>query len=82
MRWPDAARLWGSEVVATALAESEPAPLDPVLSAEIKEKANSGTDVSFAWWALQLSWPKFCSVVRLVSGETLRELLEEHGDDT
>ena len=32
---------------------------------------------AFRAWALTQPWPRFCAIVRIVSGEALREELEE-----
>lgn len=75
-RWA-AVKLWGDEVVALALEEPEP---DPV-TAELVQEAQTylGSPGALRSWALALPWPRFCAVVRIVSGTTLSEALD--GDE-
>ncbi|MBU0611289.1 MAG: hypothetical protein KKI08_25650 [Armatimonadetes bacterium] len=70
----DAVELWGAEVVSAALA-ARPDPMPDDLLAEVREHAARMTDSEFREWALTRPWPRFCAVVRLVSGVTRAELL-------
>ena len=68
--------LWGADVVARALAE-EGESLSPALVGLVDRQARDSTDREFARWALELDWPRFVAVVRIVSGEAGRQLSEE-----
>lgn len=67
--------LWGHEAVALALAEPHYEPVTAELTAQIRRRADYlGVLRS---WALAQSWPRFCTVVRVVSGEFRREVENE-----
>jgi len=68
--------LWGADVVRRALAN--PAP--ELTSAELVHEAQRWLAVSpgaFRTWSLAQPWPRFCAVVRIVSG-TIRAEVEQH----
>ncbi len=68
--------LWGAEAVRHALAEPAPDEVTPQLAAEVR--ANADPPGGFRAWALAQPWPRFCAIVRVVSG-AVREEVE--GDD-
>jgi len=65
--------LWGSEAVAAALAEPAPEPVSAALAAEVERRADPPG--AFRAWSLAQPWPRFCSVVLIVSGAARRRLL-------
>lgn len=69
--------LWGSDVVRRALAEPMPDPPSRALANEVAQRADPArvSPHEFATWALALPWPRFCAVVRIVSGVTRSDLL-------
>ena len=71
-----AAAVWGDEVVALALADPNPDPITDDLATEIQRRADPPG--AFRAWALAQPWPRFCAVVRIVSG-AYREEVMEHG---
>lgn len=71
--------LWGSEAVHRALDEPHPEPLSVELATEVRARAMDAP--AFARWALTLSWPRFCTVVRIVTGDATQNLMEEDTDD-
>ena len=74
-----AATLWGPEAVARALAESTPEAPSVGLAAEVERRADPPG--GFRAWALAQPWPRFCAVVRIVTGTTAAELRrEERGE--
>lgn len=66
-------KLWGAEAVAEALAEPDYEPPTAAGMAEIQRMADPPG--RFRAWALTLSWARFCTVVRTVSGELKNDLL-------
>lgn len=64
--------LWGAEAVAEALVHPAPALLDAALRAEIRRRLTN--DAELASWGRTLDAATFAALVRLVSGETRREL--------
>jgi hypothetical protein len=68
--------LWGAEAVKLALEEPDPAPVTEELLTEIRARADPPG--AFRAWALAQSWPRFCAIVRVVSG-TIREETMKHG---
>jgi len=70
--------LWGEEVVRLALAEPAPEPPTEALSAEVERHADPPG--AFRAWALSQPWPRFCTIVRIVSGAYRRELLGDEDD--
>ena len=74
MTMKSARTLWGADVVRRALAEPEPEPVTDELAAEVQRRADPPG--AFRAWALALPWPRFCAVVRIVSGAVRREALD------
>ncbi len=70
-----AAKLWGEDVVRLALAEAEPEAATPELVREAQSYADSPG--ALRSWALAQPWPRFCAVVRIISGVTLSEALDD-----
>jgi hypothetical protein len=68
-----AAQLWGDEAVAKAVEEPSPEPVTPELLQEVRRFA--GNPGVLRSWALAQSWPRFCAIVRIVSGKMLSETL-------
>ncbi len=79
--------LWGHDAVEHALAFDKPDPLTDDLAEEVGRRARALPPGAFRAWALTQPWPRFCAIVRLVSGEALRNELdamarnEEDDDD-
>jgi hypothetical protein len=69
--------LWGPDAVAHALAFAEPDPITVDLAREVERRAQSLPPGAFRAWALTQPWPRFCAIVRIVSGEALREELDD-----
>lgn len=76
MKSSTAEALWGQEVVLHALREPESEPLTKCLVREVAEQARVLNDSSFAHWGLSLPWPRFCAVVRLLTGHAWSEVQE------
>jgi hypothetical protein len=71
----DAARaLWGSDVVQRVLADDAPDSVNIALLDEIA--ANTDPPGRLRSWALAQPWPRFCAIVRVLSGEVRREVAE------
>jgi hypothetical protein len=68
-----AAAVWGPEAVARALADPTPAPVTEELAAEIARRADPPG--AFRAWALAQPWPRFCAIVRVVSGAYREEVI-------
>ncbi len=68
-----AGAVWGPEAVEHALAEPNPAPVTGELAAEVRRRADPPG--AFRAWALAQSWPRFCAVVRIVSGAYREEVM-------
>jgi anti-sigma factor RsiW len=73
-RWT-ADQLWGAEAVQKAL--EEPVP-DPV-TAELVRQAQAYVENPGALrsWALAQPWPRFCTIVRIISGTVLSEVMDD-----
>lgn len=69
--------LWGAEAVEHALRHADSEPITDELAEEIGRRAKVLPPGAFRAWALTQPWPRFCAIVRIVSGEALREELEE-----
>lgn len=65
--------LWGAGAVAAALEEPEHELVSAELVSEVHRRADPPG--AFRAWSLTLPWPRFCAVVRLVSGATRQSLL-------
>lgn len=70
--------LWGAEAVDLALKEPAPDEVTTELLAQIR--AHLDPPGVLRSWALAQSWPKFCAIVRIVSGAMLDEVLQ-HGEE-
>jgi hypothetical protein len=68
-----AAVVWGAEAVEHALAEPNPAPVTGELAAEVRRRADPPG--AFRAWSLAQPWPRFCAVVRIVSGAYCDEVM-------
>ena len=64
----DAYEFWGAEAVERALDEPDADPVTQELALEIKRRTTSLSPGAFRAWALAQPWPKFCAIVRIVSG--------------
>ena len=76
----DAYEFWGREAVEHALDEESPDPITGELAQEIRARADELPPAAFRAWALAQSWPKFCAIIRIVSG-VVREEFEQKLDD-
>ena len=65
--------LWGAEAVDRALSEPRPDEVTLQLADEIARRADPPG--AFRAWALAQSWPRFCAIVRVVSGVERERLL-------
>lgn len=74
-RWT-ADQLWGSEAVQKALDEPDPEPLTAALVEEARRYVERPG--ALRSWALAQPWPRFCTIVRIISGTILSETM---GDD-
>jgi hypothetical protein len=68
--------LWGAEAVKLALEDPDPEPVTQELVTAIRRMADPPG--AFRAWALAQPWPRFCTIVRVVSG-TIREETMKHG---
>ena len=68
--------LWGDEAVEHALRYEHPDPITIELAREIERRAEKLPPGAFRAWALTQPWPRFCAIVRIVSGEALRKELD------
>ena len=69
--------LWGDEAVDHALRYEQPDPITIELAREIERRAARLPPGAFRAWSLTQPWPRFCAIVRIVSGEALREELDD-----
>ena len=69
--------LWGRNAVEHALAHDAPEPITEALTQDIARHAQHSRG-AFRAWALAQPWPRFCAIVRVVSGVARDDLL---GDD-
>jgi len=70
--------IWGAEAVAVALREPASDEVTAELSAEIRRRADPPG--AFRAWSLAQPWPRFCAIVRIVSGAALEEVMK-HGEE-
>jgi hypothetical protein len=70
-----AVALWGSEVVRRALDEPIVEAASPELAREVSARATDAP--ALARWALTQRWPRFCAIVRIVTGDAAHDLLED-----
>jgi hypothetical protein len=77
--------LWGPDVVDRALRDEHPEPITRELTQELARRAKTLPLGAFRAWTLTQPWPKFVTIVAIISGavreefERLAEL--EEGDD-
>jgi len=76
----DAYEFWGAEAVEHALLEENPEPITRDLTQEIMRQGDTLAPAAFRAWALAQPWPKFCTIIRIVSG-VVREEFEQKLDD-
>lgn len=74
-----AVSLWGSEAVAEALAYPWPDPATVDLACEVGARADPPG--AFRAWSLTQPWPRYCAIVRLVTGNTQEELWNGRDND-
>jgi hypothetical protein len=67
---------WGPDAVEHALRHEEPDPITDDLLAEVGRRARRLPPGAFRAWSLTQPWPKFCAIVRIVSGDALQDELE------
>lgn len=76
-RWA-AVELFGADAVERALADEHPEPVTAELAHEVERRADPPG--ALRAWALAQPWPRFCAVVRIISGDIRRET-ERHDED-
>jgi hypothetical protein len=76
----DAYEFWGREAVEHALLEKDSDPITSELLQEIRSQTRALPPAAFRAWALAQSWPKFCTIIRIVAG-VVREEFEQKLDD-
>lgn len=67
---------WGKDAVEHALRHETPERITETLTSEVKTRAESESPGAFRAWALTQPWPRFCSIVWIVSG-ALRDRLAD-----
>lgn len=67
---------WGKDAVEHALKFEEPERITRELTHDVEQRSQTLPPGAFRAWALTLPWPRFCSVVWIVSG-ALREGLAD-----
>ena len=67
--------LWDRELVTRALAYARPDPLTSDLVDLVRARLADLTDREFSAWASALPWPRFCTVVHVVTGVSQAELM-------
>lgn len=81
----DADALWGPDAVDHALREQHPEPLSSDLTRELQRRIKTLPPGAFRAWTLTQPWPRFCTIVAILSGairEDLERLAElDDGDD-
>ena len=68
---------WGADAVDHALRYELAEPITDALAEDIGQRAKTLPPGAFRAWALTQPWPRFCAIVRIVSGEALREELDD-----
>lgn len=68
--------LWGADAVDHALRYETPERITTALNDEIRRQTEALPPADFRAWALAQPWPKFCSIVWIISG-ALRERLAD-----
>ncbi len=71
--------LWGPDAVEHALRDPNPEPLSRKLTQELQRRAQSLPPGAFRAWSLTQPWPRFCTIVAIVSG-SLRDELDHLAD--
>lgn len=69
--------LWGPDAVDHALNYADHDPITDDLAREMGRRSRSLPPGAFRAWTLSQPWPKFCAIVRIVSGEALHDLLDQ-----
>ena len=77
----DAYEFWGAEAVERALREEQHDPVTRELAQEISRQAKALSPGAFRAWALAQTWPKFCAIIRIVSGHEREEFERRLGED-
>jgi hypothetical protein len=72
--------LWGAEAVERALADPDPEPITRELVHQCRERTALPPG-AFRAWTLTQPWPRFCAIVRIVSGVAREEMLDEEDDN-
>jgi hypothetical protein len=70
--------IWGPEAVELALKEPNPDEMTATLVDEIVARIDPPG--SFRAWSLAQPWPRFCAIVRVVSGALIDEVMK-HGEE-
>jgi hypothetical protein len=82
--------LWGPEAVDHALQYERPERITKELTLEVEQRSQRLPPGAFRAWTLTQPWPRFCSIVwivsgalreRLASGDFPKTLLGEDDDD-
>lgn len=68
---------WGADAVDHALRFDEHDPISDDLLDEVGRRAKSLPPGAFRAWALTQPWPRFCAIVRIVSGDALHDELDD-----
>lgn len=69
--------LWGAEAVEHALGEPDPEPLTAELTQELQRRVTTLPTGAFRAWTLAQPWPRFCTIVAIVSGAVREDLLDD-----
>lgn len=81
---------WGAEAVDHALRYEAPEPITDELTRDVEERSQRLPPGAFRAWTLTQPWPRFCSIVwiisgalreRLATGDFPKTLLPENDDD-
>jgi len=67
---------WGRDAVEHALAHDAPEDITAALTERIEAQSKALAPSDFRDWALREPWPRFCTIVWIVSG-ALRERLAD-----
>ena len=70
---------WGPDAVDHALRYEEHDPITAELAREVSRRARALPAGAFRAWTLTQPWPKFCAIVRVVSGKALHDELDDSG---
>lgn len=69
--------IWGAEAVDLALKEPNPDEVTTELVDDVLARIDPPG--AFRAWALAQPWPRFCAIVRMVSGAIIDEVMK-HGE--